>query len=71
MGQGSFIHVLNKPFGGFTVKNLMDKHVLRLGLGSDYSLFSLFCKVQHWCHDSLQSSNRLCKCSGVLHRVLA
>ena len=44
MGQGTFIHVLNKPFGGFTEKNLMDKHVLRLGLGSDYFLFPCFAK---------------------------
>ena len=44
MGQGTFIHVLNKPFGGFTVKILMDKYVLRLGLGSDNFLFPLLQK---------------------------
>ena len=42
LGQGSFMHVLNKPFGGFTVKNLMDKYVLRLGLGKDDYLFPRF-----------------------------
>ena len=42
LGQGSFIHVLNKPFGGFTVKNLIEKYVLRLGLGKDDFLFPRF-----------------------------
>ena len=31
MGQGTYIHVLNKPFGGFTAKSLMDRYVLKLG----------------------------------------
>ena len=44
LGQGSFIHVLNRPFGGFTVKNLMDQYVLKLGLKSDDYLFPRFSK---------------------------
>ena len=32
MGQGAFIHILNSPFGGFTIKSLMDQYVLKLGL---------------------------------------
>ena len=44
LGQGSFIHVLNRPFGGFTVKNLMDQYVLKLGLKSNDYLFPRFAK---------------------------
>ena len=39
-----FLHVLNKPFGGFTVKSLMDKYVLKLGLKGDDFLFPRFAK---------------------------
>ena len=42
LGQGNYIHVLNKPFGGFTVKNLIETYVLRLGLGKDDFLFPRF-----------------------------
>ena len=44
MGQGTFIHVMNKPFGGFTVENLMDQYVFKLGLKSDDYLFPHFAK---------------------------
>ena len=44
MGQGNYFYVLNKPFGGFTVKSLMDKYVLKLGLKSTDFLFPHFAK---------------------------
>ena len=44
MGQGTFIHVLNRPFGGLAVKSLMDQYVLKLGLKSDDYLFPRFAK---------------------------
>ena len=45
MGQGDYFYVLNKPFGGFTVKSLMDKYVLKLGLKSTVFLFPRFAKL--------------------------
>ena len=39
MGQGTFIHILNRPFGGFTVKSLMDQYILKLGLKTNDYLF--------------------------------
>ena len=44
MGQGTYLHVLNKPFGSFTVKSLMDKYILKLGLKGDDFLFPCFAK---------------------------
>ena len=42
LGQGSFIHLLNKPLGGFSVKGVMDQYVNKLGLKSDDYLFPRF-----------------------------
>ena len=58
MGQGHYFCVLNKLFGGFTAKSLMDRYVLKLGLKSNDFLFIHFaksstgvmsvCRVFHW-----------------------
>ena len=45
LGQGNFFYILNKPFGGFSVKSLMDKYVQRLGLKSNDFLFPSLCKI--------------------------
>ena len=44
MGQGAYVHVMNKHFGGFTVKSLLDRYVLKLGLKSVDFLFPRFAK---------------------------
>ena len=44
MGQGNYVHVMNRPFGGFTVKSLLDQYVLKLGLKSVNFLFPCFAK---------------------------
>ena len=44
MSQGTYFHVLNRPFGGFTAKSLMDRYVLKLGLKSDDFIFPHFAK---------------------------
>ena len=44
MGQGNYFYVLNKPFGGFTAKPLMDRYILKLGLKSNDFLFPHFAK---------------------------
>ena len=41
-GQGNFIHILNKPFGGFTVKSIIQTYINRLGLARDDFLFPRF-----------------------------
>ena len=43
-GQGAYVHVMNKQFGGFTVKSLLDRYVLKLGLKSANFLFPQFAK---------------------------
>ena len=43
-GQGAYVHVKHKRFGGFTVKSLLDRYVLKLGLKSADFLFPQFAK---------------------------
>ena len=71
MGQGAFTHVLNRPFGGFAVKSLMDQYILKLGLKTSDYLFPQFAK-------SSTGVMTVCKvCIGYgnardeLHRVLS
>ena len=42
LGQGSYFYVLNKPFGGFTVKLILDQYVLKLGLKPEDFMFPQF-----------------------------
>ena len=42
LGEGSYYYISNKPFGGFTVKRILDQYVLKLGLKSMDFLFPQF-----------------------------
>ena len=42
LGAGSYYYIANKPFGGFTVKRILDQYVLKLGLKSTDFLFPRF-----------------------------
>ena len=58
-GQGAYVHVMNKQFGGFTVKYLLDRYVLKLGLKSADFFSPSVCKVKNQCGFCLQSPHWL------------